>query len=571
MKYLSLCLLFLTITPLNTAMALTAIELQQQQIIQQQQQRQQALRQRIEQQQKQHQSIDISPLSDIDKTPAGPCFDISSIMLDGADHMFATSQQSLTLPFVNQCIDLDKINQLLKDISQWYFDQGYVTSRAYVTVQDLSSGQLTITIIEGIIEAFKMVDPTSRINTSTAFPSHVGELLNLQDIEQGLEQINRLQSNQVSMDILPGSAPGLSVINVQSQTSKPWVISLSRDNSGQGSTGELMNGLFTSVDNLFGLNDYTYLNLQKENTSDTGKSSESIGWHWDMPLGYWNMGIDVHYFDYLTTLNITGNKFETSGTSLTQRLFLSRVLYRNQDSKLILRTHLERKKIENFIEDVLLDNSSRTLSIGSIGLEYDQYLPNQIQWQLALNYYRGLRLFDAPDDDKRLTGSPKAQFEKFIARIDYQKQGSLNLKESLHIPLLFQSQLQLQYSGDKLFGSEQFSIGGLYTVRGYKDSSISASSGAYWRNTITLPWHIPSGGNVLQNINPFIAFDIGTIRDKAHSVSHNSYTDLKGWAIGTQFSGNHYTAKLIYARPISTPHELTSSQEQWYFNISMTL
>lgn len=420
LKHVSLCLLFLTIAPLSSAMALTPIELQQQQILQEQQQRQQALHDRIEQQQNRHQTIDINPLPDVDKTFESPCFDIASIMLDGADHMLTANQQLLTLPFINQCIDLDKINHLLKDISQWYFDQGYVTSRAYVTAQDLSSGHLVITIIEGTIEDIKLTDPNSRINTSTAFPSHSGELLNLQDIEQGLEQINRLQSNQATMDILPGKAPGLSVINVKSQTSKPWLISLSRDNSGQDSTGELMNGLFTSFDNPLGLNDYTYLNLQKENTADAGKSSESTGWHWDMPLGYWNMGVDVNYFEYLTTLSIIGNDIETSGTSLTQSLFLSRVLYRNQDSKLKLRTQLERKKIENFIEGVRLDNSSRTLSIGNIGLAYDQYLPDQSQWQLALNYYRGLRLFDAPDDKKRITDTPKAQFEKFIARVDYQ-------------------------------------------------------------------------------------------------------------------------------------------------------
>lgn len=145
------------------------------------------------------------------------------------------------------------------------------------------------------------------------------------------------------------------------------------------------------------------------------------------------------------------------------------------------------------------------------------------------------------------------------------------MRENTQIPLIFQSKLQLQYSGDKLFGSEQTSVGGLYTVRGYKGSSISASSGAYWRNSITLPCRTPSGGKVIQNINPFIAFDIGTIRDKAHNFSQDTYADLKGWAMGAQFSGNHYTAKLVYARPINTPDYLPSSQEQWYFNLSMTL
>lgn len=557
--------------PVNVVFAQTAAE-QQQQIIQEQQQRQQALRDRIEQQQNQHQSINTLPQPDSDKTLGGPCFSISTIELDGATHLPVAIEQQLIGPYLNQCIDLDKINQLLKAISNWYFEQGYITSRAYVAAQDLSTGHLVITVIEGKIESIELRDPNSRVNTSTAFPFAEEKLLNLRDIEQGLEQINRLQSNRTTMDLVPGELPGSSVIQLKSTTTKPWVASLSRDNSGQESTGELMNGLFLGLDNPLGLNDYSYLNVQKDNTQANDKASKSIAWHWDMPLGYWNMGVDINYFEYLSRVvveNIT-SAFETSGTSLSQQLFLSRVVYRDQDSKLKLNTSLERKKTQNFIEDVLLD-SSRVLGIANIGLQYDKYLPNQNQWQLALNYYRGLSLFDAPKDEERAMGAPKAQFDKFSASINYQQHSVFKLSEKITIPLFFQSKLNLQHSSDRLFGSEQISIGSLYTVRGYKGSSISASSGAYWRNSLTLPFRIQSGDSILQSISPFIALDIGTIRDRDHVYSKDTYANLKGWAMGARLSGKYFSINLVYAKPIDNPRWLSASQEQWYFNLSMNL
>ncbi len=428
----------------------------------------------------------------------GPCFDITAIEFDGADHLPAMSKQKLVAPFLNQCIDLDKINQLLRVVSEWYLDRGYVTSRAYVTAQDLTTGRLLITVIEGIIETIQLDDSGSRINTNTAFPQANGKLLNLQDIEQGLEQINRLQSNQARMDILPGKTPGASLVQIKSQTVRPWLISLSRDNSGQATTGELMNGLLIGIDNPLGLNDYSYLNIQKGNVSrSTGKASNSVSWHWDMPLGYWSMGLDISYFDYLSTVQSNFQQFETSGTSLSQSLFLSRVLYRDQASKLKWRTRLQRKQNKNYIEDALLD-SSRVLGIGNIGIEYEKYLPDQSQWKFDLDYYRGLNLFGAPEDEEQAAGSAKAQFDKYSARIDYQKTGDFKVIENTPLTLKFHSILHAQYSSDRLFGSEQISIGSLYTVRGYKGSSISASSGAYWRNSLSLQWRPRWGGSLLQ-------------------------------------------------------------------------
>ncbi|WP_142794594.1 POTRA domain-containing protein, partial [Klebsiella pneumoniae] len=77
----------------------------------------------------------------------------------------------------------------------------------------------------------------SGINTSLLFPSLTGKPLKITELEQGLDQANRLKSNHVTMDILPGSEPGGSVIRLVNQRGTPAGFSLSADNYGQKSTG----------------------------------------------------------------------------------------------------------------------------------------------------------------------------------------------------------------------------------------------------------------------------------------------------------------------------------------------
>jgi hemolysin activation/secretion protein len=71
-----------------------------------------------------------------------------------------------------------------------------------------------------------------------AFPGKVGEALNLREVEQLVDQLNRLPSKQAQMELTPGTQIGGSEVVVKNTPQKPWRASLSRNNDGQKSTGE---------------------------------------------------------------------------------------------------------------------------------------------------------------------------------------------------------------------------------------------------------------------------------------------------------------------------------------------
>ncbi|HDX3908406.1 TPA: ShlB/FhaC/HecB family hemolysin secretion/activation protein, partial [Enterobacter asburiae] len=117
-------------------------------------------------------------------------------------------------------------------ISDWYISRGYITSRAFLTEQDLSGGQLNIVVLEGRLEAIRLEGETPRM-LKMAFPGRTGGILNLRDIEQGMEQINRLRAEPVQIEILPGTQAGYSIVNLTGKPEFPLSASVSLDNSGQ--------------------------------------------------------------------------------------------------------------------------------------------------------------------------------------------------------------------------------------------------------------------------------------------------------------------------------------------------
>lgn len=225
-----LCLLFSSATGANLLSPADRDTIQQQQ------------RDLLEQNQQQRQELQRSLTPTLPATPApsanagGPCFTINHIRLEGADHLPASAQRKLTQDYLQQCLNLGQIQTLVQQISDWYISRGYITSRAFLTEQDLSRGELRLLVLEGKLEKILLEQQDDRM-LKMAFPGLQGNILNLRDIEQGMEQINRLRQQPVQIEILPGSQPGFSVVNLSAKPEFPLMLGLGFDNSGQKAPG----------------------------------------------------------------------------------------------------------------------------------------------------------------------------------------------------------------------------------------------------------------------------------------------------------------------------------------------
>ena len=527
----------------------------------------------------------IEPRPVTEPVPDELCFPIENIHLAGVTVYTLGQQEELLAPFQGQCIGKATIKQLLGVITQVYFEDGYITSRAYIGEQDLSSGTLRIQVQEGRLENIIFADPTDTRQAVlyTAFPSIKdsiegsakgsieGELLNLRDLEQGLENINRLASTKATLSLFPGDYAGGSVVEVDYQTEWPMTARLSYDNSGQESTGERQAGMFFGFDNLMSINDYTYLSLQTDTADDSdGKKSESIAWHTDLPFGYWSLSLDASRFKYMSVVKSALNTFETSGKSHNYALSLSRVLFRNTSRTNRIDMGLRRRESNNYIEDVFIETSSRRLAIATLGFHHTEYF-SAAQLDVNLIYHRGVKVMGSLDDtDFPSDDGPRAQFDKFTLDTNYR----YNF-DWLDTPLTYATRLNYQYSPDQLYGSEQISIGGQFTVRGYKEVSLSANSGGYWRNELAAAFYPEffSGSSkyFFSLLKPFVAVDYGLIRDEFYTDEKRQ--KMSGWAVGLGLYGEHLSLDVTYSEPLQHPRFLEQfggyAGRQVYFSSSV--
>lgn len=85
------------------------------------------------------------------------------------------ARHSGTAPWLNPCLDMARLTQVTNAVSDWYISRGYITSRAFLTEQDLSSGVLHLTVLEGRLQQIRLEGVPQRTLAMT-FPGLEGTL-----------------------------------------------------------------------------------------------------------------------------------------------------------------------------------------------------------------------------------------------------------------------------------------------------------------------------------------------------------------------------------------------------------
>ncbi|MGE8154207.1 ShlB/FhaC/HecB family hemolysin secretion/activation protein [Pseudomonas vancouverensis] len=495
------------------------------------------------------------------------CFPIRQIQIDGAEHLSEPDRQKLIQPYQAQCLGTSQLNELLKVITNRYIDAGWVTSRAYLPQQDLSGGQLKVLVVEGRLEKIQATADSglSARELATTFPGREGELLNLRDIEQMVDQLNRLPSNQVQMELTPGQAPGGSDVAVKNAPQKPWRVSLSRSNDGQESTGEQQWGTSLEWDSPLGLADQWLLRGGHDAVSDHQRTSQNVFTQYNLPWGWWNFSYSYSQSDYRSQAQANGYGFKQTGDSQNHQLRAERVIHRDALSKTSLSAGLFYLRTNNFIEDTKLQSSSNRISEVQWGFNHGRRIGSAFV-NLDLGMQDGIGALDAQGNHDPDPWEPNARYRKYTATLSYLQPFSL-WGESLS----FSSLATGQHSEDVLFGSQRLSLGGLGSVRGYKDQSLSGDSGGYWRNDlrwsrpVSAPWLRP----VLAEYGASLGYDQGVIQnDRYNGNQHGrvSSNSLELFARGT-----YVATSVTFAHSLERPDALSEGEAPIYFNLSFFL
>ena len=171
------------------------------------------------------------PQAPVPAAPSGEgaaCVQVDKVVVGGITVISPQTIARAVSRFEGRCVGLAELNLILESVTFLYVDAGYVASRAYLPPQDLSDGILDIVIVEGTLESIVIDgEPGNHpARIQTAFPGMKGRPVNLRDIEQGLDQLNRLSSIDARMELQAGTRPGGSVLHVFTSRSLPVHLSL---------------------------------------------------------------------------------------------------------------------------------------------------------------------------------------------------------------------------------------------------------------------------------------------------------------------------------------------------------
>ena len=80
-----------------------------------------------------------------------------------------------------------------------------MTTRVLAGSQDLAGGELTLTLIPGRIAAIRFDGEGTPTSLRNAMPAREGDLLDLRDIEQALENLKRVPTAEADIQIEPSN------------------------------------------------------------------------------------------------------------------------------------------------------------------------------------------------------------------------------------------------------------------------------------------------------------------------------------------------------------------------------
>ena len=182
-----------------------------------------------------------------------PCLTVTEVRLSGFDAVnydSALAGEDRSDPPQGKCVGSQGVQILIDRVQNALIADGYITTRVKAPDQDLNSGLLLLEIVPGRIGNIqkRQNDVDYPINSSVnAFAR--GDVLNLRDIEQTVENVRRLNGADLKIEIVPAEQAGYSDLMVSFAAGRPFWANFDVDDAGSRSTGKIQGNLALHWDN----------------------------------------------------------------------------------------------------------------------------------------------------------------------------------------------------------------------------------------------------------------------------------------------------------------------------------
>ncbi|MBE9148017.1 ShlB/FhaC/HecB family hemolysin secretion/activation protein, partial [Coleofasciculus sp. LEGE 07092] len=459
--------------------------------------------------------------------------------------------QAVVAPFIGKEASFEELLGIRTAITRLYTDNGYTTSGAFLPSQDVTDGVVQIQIVEGGIErveiqGLKRLNSNyvrSRIRLATEAP------INLRRLEEALQLLQidpRL--DRVQAELSAGTIPGFNVLTLQLKEAQTWTSSVLVENRESPSVGSTGATAIVTNQNVLGFGDRLSANYGI--TAGIDKYNLS----YEIPLNPRDGTLSFSYDR--SSSEIIEEPFsvlDINSNSSTFSVGFRQPIVRTPTREFTLGLSLDLRQSQTF----LLDDIPFSFSLGPEDgesrvtvLRFSQDWVNRSTNRVLAarsQFSFGLDLFDATINNTGIDG----RFTSWI--------GQFQLVQALGNDAILIARAGAQLSFDSLLPLEQFSIGGIDTVRGYRQNQGVADNGIIGSLEVRLPIiQEPEGIGTIE-LAPF--FDIGTVWNHEGEASRSRTLASIGLGLLWQFEPS-ISAQLYWGIPlISVEDEGDSLQD----------
>ena len=470
-------------------------------------------------------------------------------------------------------LPLSRLLQIASEVAKLYAERGYRTSGAIISIPESTrqqgEGAVEIQVIEGELEEIQVIPANDSLRLN---PDYVrsrlalaaSKPLNIDRLQEALQllQLDPLISG-ISATLSAGSRPGQSVLEVAVTEAPSFNFQIISDNNRPPSVGSFQRGGRVSEDNLLGLGDKVslfYTNTDGSNWIDVS---------YTVPINPRNGTLRFNY-NYIDN-QVIEPPFEpldiesdSSYYQLTLRQPIIQTI--NQQTQTFQEVALGLtgfwRQSQSFLLDTPFPLSPGADDKGRIRIFALRFLTEWTRqnarsvFALRSEMSFGLDAFGATVNDPiPETGEVLPDSRFFLWR------GQAQWVRLLAPETLLVVRGNIQLADDALLPSEEFSIGGFFSVRGYRQDARLTDNGFSASAEVRLPiLRVPEHQGVLQLI-PFVDYGIGW---NSAGRPDPDPQDLASVGIGLQWrQGDNFTARFDWGIPLV---DIDSRERTWQEN-----
>ncbi|KJR41676.1 polypeptide-transport-associated domain-containing protein [Candidatus Magnetoovum chiemensis] len=414
----------------------------------------------------------------------------------------------LTAEYKNREVSYEELENLRQKITKFYVEKGYVNSGAIIPDQKLTDSVVTFQIVEGTLSKIeirgnkKLKDSyyTKRLTRSAGPP------LNVYEIQKGLQL---LQQNplvkRVNASLNPGIKQGESTLEVEVDENKAFKYWLTVSNDYSPTIGGYGASANIAHNNLTGHADI--LNVKIGATNEFGLVDYNASY--DLPINSRDTTISLKARKNETTvLEAPFEDLDIESRSDTFGLGLTHPIIKTPNTDLKLGLTGELRKSETFLLGRRFSFSEGTedgqskITVLRLSQEWTRKTQRQVFAAMS-TFSFGINAIDATINES----GPDGRFSDWLGQFQYVRR----LREN-NTQLIFKAYCQLTM--EPLLPLEQFSIGGVSTVRGYRLNEIVRDNGAVASLELRLPVYSYANAKGLIVLAPFIDYGTGWNTDR---------------------------------------------------------